>query len=158
GGIRHDASIAGESVMQSAPPRPNHRIETPAVKPKTQHEIQEEAWKRRVWGWQCVCFVVAAIALVLAIGFVLKAQGDKNQPYAVYVIEVRDDGTVRKVQMVDPEWRPSEVMVHAQLRKFVKTLRGRIPVPPVTREMWEEALRYTTTRGATLLGEAYRTT
>jgi type IV secretion system protein VirB5 len=127
---------------------------------ETPYQRARQVWDDRIgnarvqaFSWRLVALGNILVSLA-AIGGILY-QSSKAQ-VVPYIVEVDTQGQVRTVGPAQEVYRPSQEAVKAQLREFVRGIRGRSTDAVVVRERWVRAYAHATPKGQNRLNDYAR--
>lgn len=136
--------------MRTAAPRtaPTGEIETPYSRAGMEWDARLGSARKAAFSWRLVACGALLSNLVLGGGIIYQSTKATVTPY---VVEVTTAGEVRTVGLAHVAYRPSQAAMQAQLREFVRTIRGLTTDPVVVRERWLQAYASVTPRGTNQL-------
>ena len=128
-------------------------VETPATRDKYFHEQENEAHARKAT-LKNYLILVLILFLGYAIYGLVRASG--KTIYVPYPIEVREDGSVRKVGALEPMFQANDLMMRKDIRVFLMAIRSRFHDEKLTKYFWNRAGLHTRGAGRNKLAALFR--
>jgi type IV secretion system protein VirB5 len=123
--------------------------------PETPYQKAGQVWDDRTgsaraqaFSWRLSSFGSQALALVLAGGVIWLAGQSRVEPYVVQIDRL---GEPRAIGPAEQNYQPNDIVVAAQLRRFITDVRSLSTDPIMVRERWLEAYDLASPRGDAFL-------
>jgi type IV secretion system protein VirB5 len=122
--------------------------ETPYQKAGQVWDERTGSARAQAYSWRLSSFASQAVALVLAGGLIWLAGQSRVEPY---VIQIDRLGEPRAIGPAEQNFQPDDMVVAAQLRRFITDVRSLSTDPIIVRQRWLEAYDLSSARGDAFL-------